>query len=258
MEGSHGRPSHYRWMIAILLLAFLLRIPYLDRQSLWWDEAFSFSVSVADLPTLLESTVHDRVHPPLYYTLMHFWLALGHDELLLRFFSVLFGVISVSIMYIAASIVGGKSLGTLAALLLAVIGLVFLYLMSARTEVPVILVSDITPMMNFAHVRVTGTVERAAYVSRHEGEIDYLSFSVDDGSGRLRIAAYGHVAQTLAESGRVPKRGAAVARGGARPRALFCATCRAAPATSICGTPRKTCPTTSAARFRRFRRRSPA
>ena len=120
MAESSSCLSHYRWMIPILLLAFLLRIAFLDAQGLWWDEAFSFSMSTADLPTLMENTFHYRVHPPLYYTLMHFWLILGHEEFLLRFFSVLWGMISVSIMYLAASIVGGKRLGVLAALLLAV------------------------------------------------------------------------------------------------------------------------------------------
>ncbi len=115
--GTH--PVH-RWMIPILLLAFLLRIAYLDAQGLWWDEAFSFSMSVADLGSLMENAVHYRVHPPLYYTLLHFWLALGHDEFLLRFFSVLFGMISVSITYLTARLVGGERLAVLAALLLAV------------------------------------------------------------------------------------------------------------------------------------------
>jgi 4-amino-4-deoxy-L-arabinose transferase-like glycosyltransferase len=106
-------------MIPLLLLAFLLRTAYLDAQGLWWDEAFSFSISVADPSSIIQDTIRDKVHPPLYYLLMHFWFALGHDEFLLRFFSVLFGVISVSIMYVAASIVGGRQLGVLAALLLA-------------------------------------------------------------------------------------------------------------------------------------------
>jgi mannosyltransferase len=120
MAQMSGWPAHYRWMVPILLLAFLLRIAYLDTQGLWWDEAFSFSLSNADLRTLLEDAVHDKVHPPLYYVLMHFWLMLGHEEYLLRFFSVLWGVISVSVMYVAGSTVGGKRLGALAALLLAV------------------------------------------------------------------------------------------------------------------------------------------
>jgi mannosyltransferase len=115
-----GWPEHYRWLLPILLLAFLMRIAYLDAQSLWWDEAFSFSMSIVDLPSVLANAVHDRVHPPLYYVLMHFWLSLGHSEFLLRMFSVFCGTMSIAIMYATAALIGGKRLATLAALLLAV------------------------------------------------------------------------------------------------------------------------------------------
>lgn len=64
-------PQHYGWMLPILLLAFLLRIAYLDAQSLSWDEAFSFSMSVMDLPSLLANAVHYRVHPPVYYIITY-------------------------------------------------------------------------------------------------------------------------------------------------------------------------------------------
>jgi mannosyltransferase len=107
-------------MLPILLLAFLLRIACLDAQSLWWDEAFSFSMSVADMPSLMENAIHYRVHPPLYYMLMHFWISLGHSEFLLRTLSVFCGTLSVAIIYATTALIGGKRLATLATLLLAV------------------------------------------------------------------------------------------------------------------------------------------
>lgn len=97
-----------------------------------------------------------------------------------------------------------------AALLLGVVGLAFLYLMVTHRDLPVIKVGEITPMMNFAYVRVAGTVERDAYVVRKKGKVDYLSFSVDDGSGQLRVVAYRDVARALAEKGLVPERGTSV------------------------------------------------
>jgi mannosyltransferase len=119
MAVSSGLPSRCRWMAPILLLAFLLRVAHLDAQGLWWDEAMSFTLGSSDFPSLIANSVEDKVHPPLYYGVLHFWLMLGHDEFLLRFFSVLFGVTSVSIMYVAASTIGGRQLGVVAALLLA-------------------------------------------------------------------------------------------------------------------------------------------
>lgn len=97
-----------------------------------------------------------------------------------------------------------------AALLLGVAGLAFLYLMVTHRDLPVIKVGEITPMMNFAYVRLAGVVERDAYVVRKKGKVDYISFSLDDGSGQLRVAAYRDIAQALAEKGLVPERGAFV------------------------------------------------
>jgi hypothetical protein len=97
-----------------------------------------------------------------------------------------------------------------ASLLLGVAGLACLYMMAAGRDVPVVRIGSVTPMMNFAYARVRGTVDREPYVSRHDGRPDYLSFFVDDGSGRLRVTAYRRVAGRLAGRDRVPLRGAVV------------------------------------------------
>jgi hypothetical protein len=101
-----------------------------------------------------------------------------------------------------------------AAILLGVAGLAFLYLASARRELPAIRVADITPLMNFAYVRVCGRIERDAYLAQSRGKAEYVSFVLNDGSGPLRIAAYGRVAQDLVEGDRVPARGAVVEVAG--------------------------------------------
>jgi len=90
------------------------------------------------------------------------------------------------------------------AILLATVGLGLLYAAARHREPPVVQVSEITPVMNFAHVRVTGTVPRRAYIGKNG---DYVSFSVDDGSGQIRVAAYRDVARRLIESKRLPNAG---------------------------------------------------
>lgn len=113
-------PEHYRWMLPILLLAFVLRIAYLDAQSLWWDEAFSASVSSMDLPELLQTRLGYRVHPPLYELVLHFWLALGHSEFVIRALSVFVGVLAVACMFPMAASVGGYRVGLIGAFALAI------------------------------------------------------------------------------------------------------------------------------------------
>jgi hypothetical protein len=80
------------------------------------------------------------------------------------------------------------------AVLLATAGLLLLYVASRHSDPPLVGISEITPVMNFAHVRVSGTVTKRAYVSKDRG---YVGFTIDDGSGRLRVVAYRNVAKTL-------------------------------------------------------------
>lgn len=85
-----------------------------------------------------------------------------------------------------------------AAFLLALLGLACLYLMVTHRELPVVRVADITPMMNFAYVRVVGQVVREPFVGKRNGRVDYCSFQLDDGSGVLRVQASRETAELLA------------------------------------------------------------
>jgi mannosyltransferase len=115
-----SRARGYRWILPILLLAFLLRIAYLDAQSLWWDEAFSATISSMDLKSLLESALADRVHPPLYYLILHFWLGLGQSEFVIRGLSAFMGVLAVASIFPMATRVGGRALAVISGFALAV------------------------------------------------------------------------------------------------------------------------------------------
>jgi hypothetical protein len=95
----------------------------------------------------------------------------------------------------------------LAALTLAGVGLLFLYLMGRHRDTPLMTIGDITPMMNYATVRISGAVERSPYVSRRGGTVEYLSFQVDDGTGALRVSAEDDVAAELDTRQLTPQRG---------------------------------------------------
>ncbi len=59
-------------------------------QSYWRDEAFSVLLSSKSLKEIISLTIRD-VHPPLYYSLLHFWIRLfGDAEYVTRSFSLLF------------------------------------------------------------------------------------------------------------------------------------------------------------------------
>jgi DNA/RNA endonuclease YhcR with UshA esterase domain len=92
-------------------------------------------------------------------------------------------------------------------LVLAFVGLGFLYLAATTKELPTQKISEITPMMNFARSQVAGSVQKDPYVGEKKGLVDYISFPINDGSGELRVVAYGAVAKSLKDRKLLPVKG---------------------------------------------------
>lgn len=86
---------------AILLLAFALRVAFLGTRPLWYDEAFSVFLAERDVTSIIRGTAVD-VQPPLYYFLLHAWLALGENVFLMRWLSVAFSLLVVTLVYVLA------------------------------------------------------------------------------------------------------------------------------------------------------------
>lgn len=116
--------------IALLLLAFILRIVFLGQESLWNDEALTLGDALKPLNVIVGQRWDP--HPPLYYLLMHFWMELGRSETIVRFPSVLFGTISVPAIFLLGRRLFSRQVGWLAALLLAVAPLAVWYSQEAR------------------------------------------------------------------------------------------------------------------------------
>lgn len=95
----------------------------------------------------------------------------------------------------------------LSAIFLAFVGLTLLLVMARTRDVPVVRVSELTPLMNFGSVQLSGTVQRDAYVAREEGQVDYVSFLLDDGTGHVRVQVYGATAKELSDAGNIPRKG---------------------------------------------------
>ncbi len=90
------------------------------------------------------------------------------------------------------------------AIILSLGGLVLLYAAVRHREPPLITVNQVTPSMNFAHVRVAGEIQRPPYVSE-DGQ--YAAFTVNDGTGQIRVAAYRAVASGLVHEHGLPHQG---------------------------------------------------
>ncbi len=107
------------WIVfaALVFLALLIRLAWLDRKSLWMDEAYTLVRSgqtIADIIGLPGDAT-----PPLFYLGMHYWIALGHSEFLLRLPSAVLGALTVGLTFWLGRYWFDRWTATGAALLLA-------------------------------------------------------------------------------------------------------------------------------------------
>jgi len=87
-------------ILLILFIALLLRLVSVN-QSLWMDEAISaVVVKNYSLLEIITRFAPADTHPPLYYMMLRLWtLVFNYSEISLRFPSVIFGVLTVFIVY---------------------------------------------------------------------------------------------------------------------------------------------------------------
>ncbi|MCX7682097.1 MAG: glycosyltransferase family 39 protein, partial [Anaerolineae bacterium] len=137
-EKQSPKPFCFWLSLAITLLAFGLRVGHLGAQSIWYDEGLSWYYASQPLDNLV-SLVAGSEHPPFYFLLLHFWLSLTTleagrpgSEFLLRFPSLLAGVLLVPLVYTIGSRLLGRRAGTIAALLTALSPFQIWYAQEAR------------------------------------------------------------------------------------------------------------------------------
>ncbi|MBU0492727.1 MAG: glycosyltransferase family 39 protein [Chloroflexi bacterium] len=104
-------------LLLVILLALALRAGGLGAWSVTHDDAYGLWVATQPLSDVLPAIVRD-VHPPLYYLLLHGWLALGpHSDMWARLPSVLAGAALVPVMYALGRWLWDRRTGLAAALL---------------------------------------------------------------------------------------------------------------------------------------------
>ena len=122
---------NYLALLALLLLAFALRVYRLDSQSLWYDEAVTAKVASQGIGELTRWTADD-IQPPLYYYAVAGWMRLaGRGEWALRFPSTFFGTLTVPLMWAVALRLFGRGrsgrVAALAAALLTALSPLYVY-----------------------------------------------------------------------------------------------------------------------------------
>lgn len=119
------------WLI--LLIALTLRFISLN-QSLWLDEAINILAAKNNFFwDMVTNYAKYDFHPPGYFVIIWLWTKLfGYSEIAVRLPSVIFGVLTVLIIYQIGKKLYSKFMGLLAALLLAINPLHIYYSQEAR------------------------------------------------------------------------------------------------------------------------------
>lgn len=138
-----------RWyrplLVILILLAYLVRAYHLDFFSFWIDEALTplrTGQSPLDIiagHTFIQEAVSQDTHPPLYYLFVYITRVLwGTSDYAFRYFSLLWGVALVPLLFQFGRRLFGSSAGLIAALLLAVNPLQVWYGQEARMYTQVV------------------------------------------------------------------------------------------------------------------------
>jgi hypothetical protein len=109
------------WLVIfITLIGGFLRVYLLANKGMWLDETFSVWVANHSVADMLQWIVKIDQHPPLYYLLLHYWVALNGDTpYYVRLLSALFGAGTIPIIYLIGKRISGAVMGLAAAVFLA-------------------------------------------------------------------------------------------------------------------------------------------
>jgi len=114
------RPAALVSLIVITAIGTALRLHDLSAESLWLDEASSVWIASHPPGLLIAETASD-VHPPAYYLLLRWWMAVGGaSEFWLRLLSVVAGTLSIPMIYAIGRAQSGRGAGLIGAALIAV------------------------------------------------------------------------------------------------------------------------------------------
>jgi len=107
-------------IIYISLICLFLAFFHISKQSLWLDEYTSIQVAKQSLKKIITGKAFDNHTPLFYYLLLHFWLKLGKNEFILRSLSVIFGILSIYLIYYLTKILFNNHIALMSAFLIAI------------------------------------------------------------------------------------------------------------------------------------------
>jgi mannosyltransferase len=121
-------------LVALIVLAAVIRVITLDNQSIWADEALTVYEAGLPFGSMIHTVITVETTPPLYFVVVWVWARLfGTDPVVLRTVSSLAGLTMVPIAYLCAKELVSRRAGLLAAAFVAVNPFMIWYSQEARS-----------------------------------------------------------------------------------------------------------------------------
>lgn len=119
-------------VVMLFAVALALRFWGIEKESFWFDEAYSVLGSNNSVAEILAENAND-VHPPLFYIGLYFWRGmLGDSDGHIRAYSAAWSLIGLLAVFLLAVDIGGRRVGVIVLLLAAVNPLDVYYAQEAR------------------------------------------------------------------------------------------------------------------------------
>lgn len=126
--------------LALLLVIFVLAITVYLRllnidTAFWYDEACSWFSAKQEFPIgIIDNLLNlDLQHTPLYFFVLHFWMKIfGNSEVAIRSFSVIFGILTVPLVYVVSKKIASNKITIFSTLVTAVSPLLVFFSVEAR------------------------------------------------------------------------------------------------------------------------------
>src|SRR5208337_4405097 len=123
---------YFQSLIVLMVIGLFLRFYNLGFNSLWLDEASTYTISLKSFAGIWQVTASGEFNPPLFYWAEHVMLMLGNNEVILRFIPALLGVLTIPLFYLIGKEFLDRNAGIIAAAACTVSPFLIYYSQEAR------------------------------------------------------------------------------------------------------------------------------
>jgi mannosyltransferase len=134
-ENIRSLVTKSRYIQALILLTIaglFLRSYNLGYNSLWLDEATTFSISSQSFTGIWQTIAAGEFNPPLFYWIEHVMLLFGNSEAILRFVPAVLGVLTIPVFYLVGKEFLDRNTGLIAAAACTISPFLIYYSQEAR------------------------------------------------------------------------------------------------------------------------------